>query len=133
MRAVITHCDLWNLQSHGDDQLRHVFEDGDDGKGLLMESVCSARLPSPQFERSSDTTHDKTGASIPGLVALQAADLYAHEIFRNAKYGEDSRFVRTLRPLGGSEPRVFSIGNLEELKAHLTGDEDEWDKYSSLM
>ena len=62
-----------------------VFEDGDLDKGLLMERLRQDGYPTPIFKPKKDTLDRKTGLIIRGYTPLQAADLWAYELFLGFK------------------------------------------------
>ncbi len=68
--------------------LQHIFEDGDEGKGLLMSLMEKDNFPSPAFKPSRDrvreTYPERLAFTEEGVIQLQAADFAAYEL-RKAK------------------------------------------------
>jgi len=60
--------------------INYLFEDGDTGKGQLMRVMHRDLGKWPDFRPSRDQKHKKTGATIKGVVQLQAADFAAYEL-----------------------------------------------------
>lgn len=65
-------------------EIAYVFDDGDEGKGDLLNAVSRECGRYPTFWPSRDIVHKKTGDVIKGMVQLQAADFAAYEL-RKAK------------------------------------------------
>ena len=63
-----------------------VFEDGDLDKGMLMERFEKDGYPKPIFKPKKDTVNKQTGLITPGYTPLQAADLWAYELFLAYKH-----------------------------------------------
>lgn len=61
-----------------------IFEDGDDGKGELMQCMELFGFPPPDFRPKIDT-QDKIGNIRPAFTGLQAADFLAYELFQLMK------------------------------------------------
>lgn len=57
----------------------YVFEDGDEGKGLLIKRFEKDALPTPSFKPKFEVTKD--GTSKP-FTPLQAADILAYEVHK---------------------------------------------------
>jgi len=62
-----------------------IFEDGDKGKGKLEKIMSKQGYPAPIFKPKRTHTNKKSGLLIEGCVPLQAADLYAYELFNRAR------------------------------------------------
>jgi hypothetical protein len=60
-------------------EVRHVFDDGDKGKGELMRVVEKDKYALPLFLPSRDRKA-KDGSLVKGIVQLQAADFAAYEM-----------------------------------------------------
>jgi hypothetical protein len=61
-----------------------VFEDGDEGKGMLMDRMSGIGRPLPVFRPKKDRASDN-GAVVKGFTPLQAADMLAYEMFVNVR------------------------------------------------
>ena len=59
--------------------IEYVFENGDKGKGKLIERFPIDDFPAPIFKPKYDA-FDRNGVLIPGFTPLQAADIYAWEL-----------------------------------------------------
>jgi hypothetical protein len=62
-----------------------VYEDGDTGRGELKNLLRKAGYPEPIFRPKKDRLHKRTGILQRATVPLQAADLYAYDIFSRAR------------------------------------------------
>jgi hypothetical protein len=60
-------------------EVRHIFDDGDEGKGELMRVVKKDGYAVPVFA-SSRNRKARDGTSIRGVIQLQAADFAAYEL-----------------------------------------------------
>lgn len=71
------------------DRVRFVFEDGDLGKDKLIKRFNNDLGMTPSFEAKKDkeTDHGKIAAFTP----LQAADLFAYEVFKGCKEMKDRK------------------------------------------
>ena len=58
-----------------------VFEDGDLDKGMLMKRLKKDGYPAPIFKPKKDTVGRKDGLLRPAYTPLQAADLWAYELY----------------------------------------------------
>ena len=73
--------------------LEHIFEEGDDGEGLLEKLMVADKYPRPVFKPSRDkivTNHDGMTYQENGMIQLQTADFAAYEL-RKAKNLLESR------------------------------------------
>jgi hypothetical protein len=61
-------------------EVTHVFEDGDEGKGILTLILHRDCGRAPVFKPSRDIKHPKTGDIVRGIVQLQSADFAAYEL-----------------------------------------------------
>jgi hypothetical protein len=136
-RGAVELAHAWTLY-RDNRPTEHVFEEGDKGKGMLLERMRIEGLPIPAFRWGKDTIHKKTGALLPGFTPLQAADIYAYETFLFAREfaakRERSPVLRQLDAIAG-EPRMFSVQNLQELKemiGQIAADPDFWKRHRSL-
>ena len=78
-----------------DAPMAFIFEDGDYGKGKLMDEMRASRLPAPVFKRSCpDPELDKDD---PCHVQLQACDLLAWELRRGEADKEQGKENHELR------------------------------------
>jgi len=80
-RSCMAHIQGYLREKHGGKlpDVRHVFEDGDKGKGELMRVVEKDGYAIPSFLPSRDR-RAKDGSIVRGLVQLQAADFAAYEM-----------------------------------------------------
>ena len=62
-----------------------IFETGDTGRGKLIDMCRDQKYPEPLFKPKRDTIDAKTGRLVKGVVPLQAADLYAYDLFYRAR------------------------------------------------
>jgi hypothetical protein len=62
-----------------------VFERGDTGRGRLIDLYRRDGYPEPIFKPKRDYVHPKTGIFERACVPLQAADLYAYDLFSRAR------------------------------------------------
>ncbi len=96
--------------------IEYVFEDGDKGRGKLMERLETDGFPLPIFRPKCDTV--KNGLPVYGFIPLQAADIYAYELrVRITKLHIDRRSYKALDAIPGgarafneSAIAVFSAG-----------------------
>ena len=75
-RIAAANVTMWQLQEWPASQVEYVFEDGDKGKGLLMEKMRRDGYPDPIFRPRTDRV-GKSGISIPAFLPLQGADILA--------------------------------------------------------
>ncbi len=137
-RGVVQIAHEWTLY-RDNKPLQHIFEEGDKGKGMLIERMRIEGLPTPAFKWGKDTVHRKSGVSIPGFTPLQAADIYAYETFLFVrefpeKRDSKSRVLKQLDAVLG-EPRTFSVQDLQELNdmiGRIVADADFWKRHRSL-
>lgn len=83
----------WQKKNNGglSEEIRYVFEDGEQDKGGLFQSMSEVipAMPSPIFEPGRDQkTSEKWPDGRKGLIQLQAADFSAYEW---GKFGSDGR------------------------------------------
>jgi len=63
--------------------IAYIFEQGDEGKGMLIDLMIQSALPAPIFKRSRpDLNNPKLDEDDPPAIQLQAADLLSWEIRR---------------------------------------------------
>jgi hypothetical protein len=75
--------------------IAYIFDQGDEGKGFLMNEMQASKLPLPIFKRSRpDPALDKDD---PYAIPLQASDLAAWEIRRGEQDLEDGKTPSELR------------------------------------
>jgi hypothetical protein len=100
--------------------VEHVFEDGDIGKGRLMERMSRDGYPTPDFRRKKDS-YTPEGILIPAFTPLQAADFLAYELFEGTKKIETDGSVDNLRwPLQEflsmtGEPGIYEEEDLDRM------------------
>jgi len=85
-RDCVNKAHYWGEAMHhyGRNEIRAVFEDGDDGKGDLMRVIKEAQKPNPAFEPG----RPKPKLNHPGTTPLQAADFAAWELLKATKVGD---------------------------------------------
>jgi hypothetical protein len=95
-----------------------IFEDGDLGKEELEIRLIEDGFARPIFLPKRDR-QGKDGQFVPGHVPLQAADLFAYEMFRSVKSGTDDRWeFRNLCQKPGSMG-IYTIGDMRGLESTL--------------
>jgi hypothetical protein len=90
-RDIMAHANRWLRKSQRGIPVEYVFEDGDEGKGLLLDAVTRYNkivdgndvLSVPTF----GVPHDR--GTTRGLTPLQAADFAAYELMKAYRMGED--------------------------------------------
>jgi len=106
--------------------IRYVFEDGDKGKGKLIERFEYDGFGTPDFEYKKDTT--KKGIFHQAFTPLHAADWLAYEMFQVAKRGSIDRWAwGEFRRVVG-EPAYMTEDNLDNwnMKLRVTLDHARW-------
>jgi len=82
-RDCVAHANLWIRKDERGLDVDYVFEDGDVGKGFLIDVMKLNNPPViPRFAPS------RTKGVIVGLTPLQVADFAAHELLKATKTGE---------------------------------------------
>jgi len=82
-RTVVGAVREWLLKRDApDDPVEFVFEAGDIKRGLLIQRLKEDGYPEPQFRPGKRDRIQPSGARQPVWVPLQAADLFAGEVFR---------------------------------------------------
>jgi hypothetical protein len=100
-----------------------VFEDGDKGKGKLMERLETDDCPLPIFEPKVDKI--KNGIPVLGFTPLQAADIYAYEIrVRLTKLHVNRRSFTALDSIPGFS-RAFNEAAIATFSMGLVPPEDQ--------
>jgi hypothetical protein len=80
-RTCVADVSEWAKQERIKSPIQHIFEDGDKGKGKLVERMTRDGYPTPDFRRKrKSATSD--GITIPAFTPLQAADFFAYELFQ---------------------------------------------------
>ena len=88
-RASVAQVSQWAAREQTPRQsLEYVFEDGDLGKGKLMQRMKEDGYPAPVFGAKKDRT-DPNGNLIRAFTPLQAADFLAYEMFLGVKRLDD--------------------------------------------
>ena len=83
-KCVAKEMRLWSAQWGG--RLPElVFEEGDDGKGKLIDLLTGDGYPPPIFKPKRTYTHRKSRLQIAGAAPLQAADMYAYLLLDRAR------------------------------------------------
>jgi hypothetical protein len=101
--------------------IQYIFEDGDIGKGKLIERMNRDGYPTPDFRKKKDTIAPD-GITLPAFTPLQAADFLAYEIFSSVKKTETTgssddlrwameEFIKT--PIG--HPGIYEVEDLERM------------------
>jgi hypothetical protein len=101
--------------------IQYIFEDGDIGKGKLIERMNRDGYPTPDFRKKKDTIAPD-GITLPAFTPLQAADFLAYEIFSSVKKTETTgssddlrwameEFIKT--PIG--HPGIYEVEDLARI------------------
>jgi hypothetical protein len=126
-RIAVANVAMWQLKEWPNTQPEYVFEDGDRGKGLLMEKMRRDGYPCPIFRPKKDQP-SRGGAVIPGFLPLQGADILANRTFAAA------RDRRTDDILGEFDcvpelPAVVTLRDMKQMEEALEISNDaEWRK-----
>jgi hypothetical protein len=94
--ATAADVSIWARREQLKTPYRIVFEDGDEGKGALVERMVTTGLGAPTFEPKRDKL-DANGNLVPGFVPLQAADWLAYETFLDFKAARGFSKPRPIR------------------------------------
>jgi hypothetical protein len=78
--------------------IEYIFEEGDIGKGLLINVLRASKHPVPAFSYKKDTRM-RNGGVRRAFLPLQAADLLANELFQQVKTSDLTRPVLSYREL----------------------------------
>lgn len=119
-RTCVAKATKWARDERITTPLEYVFEEGDEGRGLLMARFQQDCLSSPVFRPKKDSV--KNGIPVPGFIPLQAADFLAYECFVTHKlYSKnveppDERPIHRFRTLPGTIWR-YEDTSLEAMKA----------------
>jgi hypothetical protein len=103
-RDCMAHANIWLRKSQRGIPVDYVFEDGDEGKGLLLDAVARHNkivsgndlVSIPTFKASRDR------GSVKGFTPLQAADFAAYELLKAHRMGEDEslwKYRKSIRAL----------------------------------
>ena len=96
-----------------------VFEKGDVGSGDLKHLLESQGYPSPVFKPKKKQINRKSGLPMEPAIPLQAADLYAYEVFHRTRRfqetPEKSRLPEALDKIPGDPGRI-GVKNLTFLR-----------------
>ncbi len=82
-RTVAKKISDWCSEAHISNPVSLIFEEGDIGKGKLIARLTKDGYPTPEFRWKKD--QQTPLGLMPGYTPLQAADLYAYELFLAAK------------------------------------------------
>ena len=101
--------------------LEFVFEDGDSGKGKLIDSFREAGLPEPRFCPKRDI-ETKIGKRV-GFAPLQAADWLAYEVFEGCKNRSKANYkprwpLEQFAPIIGYDG-IYTVSDLQRLREGL--------------
>jgi hypothetical protein len=80
-RTVVADVSAYAASFHAKAFPEIIFEDGDLDKGKLIQRMKDDGYPAPSFKPKKDTS-GKDGLLRPGYTPLQAADLWAYELFQ---------------------------------------------------
>jgi hypothetical protein len=86
-RVCVGRIRSWLKRENWDVPVEYVFEDGDKGKGLLMQRMEVDGFPSPIFKRKKDRYHGEELVE-RAFLPLQAADIMAYECYQLSKHAE---------------------------------------------
>jgi hypothetical protein len=101
-RACVSHVRLWAESEHLRNMPELVFATGDTGRNALEKGLKQDGFLNVQFKPAKDEINKKNGFVDAAAVPLQAADLFAYELFYPIRDIESSRIRReeyTLTPL----------------------------------
>lgn len=125
-RTCFRDVEWWARAERTCSPIEYVFEDGDVGKGLLIERLERDGFQTPAFKYKKDTW--KKGIFNPKFVPLQACDLWAYEIFQAVKTQSEERWAyQELKRIPG-EVKTWDIEDLQNLQEHLQviANLDDW-------
>jgi hypothetical protein len=80
-RLIWPDIEIWRRREKFQQQAEMIFEDGDEGKGSLIEAIKDMTGQSPSFRSKKDTPTK----GIVGFTALQASDILAFEMQTQTK------------------------------------------------
>ena len=118
-RSSVAQVGLWAKRDKiSSPSIEYVFEDGDVGKGLLVQRMVEDCYPAPIF-RPKKVKITPEGQIIPAFLPLQAADILAYEMFKAVREMEESGSYRLRWGLEEfhrmpGEPWVYKVDNLKE-------------------
>jgi hypothetical protein len=89
--------------------ISYVFDQGDDGKGMLIDLMRRCDLPSPIFRRSrSNPAHPERDLNDPPMIQLQSADLLSWELRRwKIDYSDGEAMRKSLKAFTDMEHIVW--------------------------
>jgi hypothetical protein len=123
-RASVAHVSEWaRAEQIPRPALEYIFEDGDLGKGKLMQRMKEDGYPAPGFKGKKDRT-DPNGIVIAAFTPLQASDFLAYEMFLGVKRLDDPvsnpRWaIEEFHRIPG-EPGIFTVDNMRDFDKQLT-------------
>ena len=95
-----------------------VFEDGDVGKGNLIERLRKDAFPNISFKPKKDAVKD--GIPEYGFTPLQAADIWAYELFQTCKRENLSRWpMQQLMRIPGDIIGIYDPKSVKELDIRI--------------
>jgi hypothetical protein len=103
---------------------RLVFEEGDSGRGELSKILQQDGFAAPIFAPKKDTT-DSVGTVVKAAVPLQAADLWAYEMFDPMRKIENDGYIKRIKTTYQELDRVpgspgwYSVRDLSDLSSKL--------------
>jgi hypothetical protein len=120
-RMMAIEVESWRVREKFSNRVEHIFEDGDDGKGQLEETVRFVNGVRPIFRAKKDNP-DK---GIVGFTPLQAADILAFEIkkaaddasFKNGQVPNSYQFRFPYTQLNTilGQPRMWNMGSSSDV------------------
>lgn len=95
-RTCVADVSKWATGEKISTPIQHIFEDGDIGRGKLIERMNRDGYPTPDFRQKRDSFTPE-GLPVPAFTPLQAADILAYELFKVVKTVETSGPVSRFR------------------------------------
>jgi hypothetical protein len=96
-RTCVAKINLWAQSEKINTPIEYVFEEGDEGGGMLMERFKDDALALPIFKPKKDRI--EKGVRYSAFVPLQAADFLAYECFLATKHFAKNIEPPSYRPL----------------------------------
>lgn len=123
-RSCATDVRIWQEKEHFQPATAYVFEDGDDGRGKMIQRFLNDNLPIPHFKPKKDGIKDD-GTEIKAYTPLQAADILCYELLKLHRHVLSGKPVQKFRyglaqllRMPG-EPGYYSPENMVELNRKL--------------
>jgi hypothetical protein len=118
-RSCAANVSRWMREQNWQSSVEYVFEDGDLGKGNLLENFKRDGYPAPIFKPKKDIPTAQ-GGIIPGYSPLQAADFLAYEFFLSIKHKESGRLED--KPLRWAMGEFLNRDSAENLRIFQAAD-----------